>query len=118
MVAPVIAVLALFATQAGHAPKRSPDVVAVRVYPGSLADGLETDYVSVKVKDGWSLDANPGDGKVDANALQVIEFLADGRRGRTGSSTRRGSRGGTRRGSRTRPSTASSASSAEWCMTT
>ena len=55
------AALALVAAgRAEGAPKQSADVVRVELSPGSLADGLEMYYVSLRIAKGWRLFANAG----------------------------------------------------------
>jgi hypothetical protein len=77
------AALMLVAARADEKPKTSADVVKVRFYPGSLADGLETYYVEVKVAKGWHVYANPGGvkggAKAEAHVTRVIEILAHGK---------------------------------------
>ena len=114
-----IAVLALLTSPEDTAPKVSADVVEVTVGPGSLADGLETYYVGVKVKDGWSVYANPGTGKADATAVEVIEFLADAKRaGTNGIVYPKGKPRRDAAGKAYQALTVSSPSSAGWCTTT
>ena len=81
----IASVLALYAARDDAGPKQSAGVVEARFFPGSLADGLETYYVVLKVKPGWWLYGRPSPdrGKADAPALEVMGILADGKRAGT-----------------------------------
>jgi hypothetical protein len=70
----------LAAGPADDGPKQSADVVEVKLQRGSLADGLETYFVSLKVAKGWQVYANPAGAKAVAGSATVIEFLIDGKR--------------------------------------
>jgi hypothetical protein len=67
------------AGQAG-APKLSADVVEVKLERGSIADGLETYFVSLKVAKGWHIYANPVGPKAVAEHTTTMEFFIDGKR--------------------------------------
>ena len=70
-------------------PKTSADVVTVRLEQGSIGDGLESYYVTLKLAYGWSVYANPEGAreianadakagvKTDAKLATTIEFLID-----------------------------------------
>jgi len=71
----------------GDRPKKSADVVAVKLVRHSLADGLESYFVELKVAAGWHVYANAAGwetsrdrAKPPADATSVIEFRADGKR--------------------------------------
>jgi hypothetical protein len=60
------------------AKKQSADVVQVTLEPGSIADGQETYFVSLKVAKGWHVYANSVGAKAAAGSATAVEFLIDG----------------------------------------
>jgi hypothetical protein len=73
-------------------PKASADVVAITLERGSLADGLETYYIGIKLARGWSMYAHPAAAretvkddakagvKTDAKLASTFEMLLDGKK--------------------------------------
>jgi hypothetical protein len=61
-------------------PKESADVVTVTFERGSIANGLETYFVGIKVAKGWHIYANPVENKELAASTTVVEFEVDGKK--------------------------------------
>jgi hypothetical protein len=73
------AVLILAAGQAAGAPQTSADVVAVTLERGSIADGLETYFVRLKVAKGWRVFAGAAKADAARRSAAVVEFFLNGK---------------------------------------
>jgi hypothetical protein len=72
--------LALLATGlTNDQPTESADVAQVALEQGSIADGLESFYVRLKVTKGWHVYANPVGAKAAGGSATVVKFLIDGK---------------------------------------
>lgn len=82
MLAFALSTLTLLTVAAPIPPGAKPslDVVEVKLQSHSLADGLYSFFVTLKVADGWQVIANKPEAKdLDKSAAVVVEFLADGK---------------------------------------
>jgi hypothetical protein len=78
-----VALLLLAAGRADGGPEKSADVVEVKLERFTIADGLESFFVSLKVAEGWHVYANPAGAKALADSATTVEFLIDGKRAAT-----------------------------------
>jgi hypothetical protein len=62
---------------------QSADVVEVTIKRGSIADGLETYFVTLNVAKGWQVYANPPGANAPADSATKLEFFIDGNRAGT-----------------------------------
>ena len=72
--------LLLAAGAARAEPVRSADVVELKLERYTIADGLETYFVTLKVRKGWHLHAGPVGGKEGSGSTPRFEFFLDGKR--------------------------------------
>lgn len=65
--------------RADAGPKKSADVVRVKLERGSIADGLESFHVWLTIAEGWQVYANPVGVEALAEAATTAEFYLDGK---------------------------------------
>jgi hypothetical protein len=70
----------LAAGRAAGAPEKSADVVEVKLDRFTIADGLESFFVSLTVAKGWHVDAPPANAKPPAGRTPAMEFQIDGKK--------------------------------------